>query len=140
MEEIQNKPKAEPVVRRQRPLMLTVFCLWGFVYFGLLSLLFIAGLAWSGFLRELVQKYASAGIFRHADIWWILLTATVLHLAGISATLMIWLLKKKGYFLLVLVCFSVLAIQLFLPGVGLLSPIVYLIFIIMFGLFYRLLS
>jgi len=122
---------------KSRPIGLSIFCLFGFVYFTLLSLLFILAIFYSGWITEVTNKYVPAEIVTRTDMLLFLLTGAILHLIAFAGLIFIWNMRKIGYFLLGIPCLVVASYHLLQSQISIYNTLVYIIFIIVFGLYYR---
>jgi len=120
-----------------RTLFLSVLCLFSFVYFLLIFFLFLIALFYSGWISEVVITYLPSEGFTKIQIILLLLAGLLLHGTAFTGTVFLWKLKKMGYFLLALPCFIMAVFQLIQPRIGVAFTGVYILVIILFGLFYR---
>ncbi len=133
------KPNEPEVIEltKPRPVLLTVLCLISFVFFSVFSLLFIAGLFYSGWIARVTMQYMPAGEFTKTQIQFFFCAGFLLHGLAFAGVLMIWNLRKAGYYLLGISCLIVAAYQLLLPFSAIASTAVYVIFLFLFGIFFR---
>ena len=138
-EEIQPYHPEQPRVKQDRPLLLSLLCLFSVIYFGLVSLMFLFGTIYSRFITEVINLYIPEGFHHPWMVRFFFLTGFFLHGLGIFGTLMVRKLRKTGYFLFTAACITIAVIQLLLPEIKVTTTAIYILFIIFFGLFYRLL-
>ena len=122
---------------KSRPVVLSILCLFGFVYFTLLSLLFILAIFYSGWITEVTNKYMPAEAVTRSRVLLVFITGALLHAVAFAGLILIWNRRKMGYFLLGIPCFAIAAWHLFQSQISISSTLVYIIFIIVFGLYYR---
>jgi hypothetical protein len=136
-EEVKPDEPKETLVKRTRPLFLTVLCLFSFVYFGLLSLLYLAGLFNSGWITSVTNQYLPTGNISNAQTLFIFMAGFSLHCLSFTGILLIWNLRKTGYYFLGLSCLVIAAFQLFNPLTAITSIAIYIILVFLFGIFYK---
>ncbi len=136
-EDIQPFNPEQQRIKMDRPLLLSVFCLFSVIYFSLVALMFLAGTIYSRFISEVVNLYVPEGFHHPWMVRLFFVTGFFLHVLGIAGTLMIRKLRKKGYYLLTSICITVAVIQLFLPEIKVTTTAIYILLILLFGLFYR---
>jgi hypothetical protein len=120
-----------------RPVLLSIFCLFGFVYFLLLSVILLLALFYSGWISEVTNKYAPVKEVTSNQLLLIFLAGALLHLVAFAGLVMIWNLKKAGYYLLGIPSLLIGTYFLLLPGVSITAVIVYVLFIFVFGVYFR---
>ena len=136
-EEIRPAEIKEVVPQRPRPLILTLLCLFTLVYFALLTLLFLAGLFNTGRIAVVMNQYMPAEGFTKVQSLFVFLAGFTLHGLAFTGVVLIWNLRKTGYYLLGLSCLIIAAVQLLNPTAAITSTAVYIIILFLFGLFFR---
>ena len=136
-EDIIIKLSDETGVKRLRPILLTVLCLFSFVYFGLLSLFFLAGLFNAGWITNVTNQYLTAGDYTKARTLFIFGAGFLLHCIAFTGILLIWKMLRRGFYFLGLSCLVIASYQLFNPVTEIASTAIYILLILLFGLFYR---
>jgi hypothetical protein len=127
----------EPVARRSRSFLLSVLCLFSFAAFGLLSLLFLAGLFNAGWITEVMNQYLPEKGQSRGQTLLFFLAGSGLHGAALAGSILIWRLRRAGYYLLGLSCLLIAAYQLFNPATAVSSTALYIAALFLFGLFYH---
>ena len=127
----------KPLPLLPRPILLSIICIFSFVYFFLLSILFLTTLFFSGWIADVTLLYLPAEELTKIQVFLLLLTAAILHGTAFTGTLFIWRLKKLGYFLLGIPCLIMASYQLFQPQISVTYTGIYILLIIIFGLFFR---
>jgi hypothetical protein len=130
------EPKEIEQVMR-RPLLLSVLCLISFVYFALLSLICLAGLLYSGWITRVTMQYLPTEEFTKAQILLFFGAGFALHGLAFAGGFLIWKLRKTGFYMLGISCLIIAAIQLLIPFTAIASTALYVIFLFLFGFFYR---
>jgi hypothetical protein len=128
-------PESVPV--RTRPLVLTLLCLISFVYFGLLSLLFMAGLFNSAWITSVTNQYLSPADLTKVQTLFFFGAGFILHGFGFTGVLLIWNLRRKGYYFLGISCLLIATYQLLNPLTAISSTATYIILLLLFGLFFK---
>jgi len=124
----------------KRPVLLTALCLFGMVYFLLISVILVVASFYSGWISEVTNKYAPARLIRPNMMLLIFIAAALLHMVSFAGLVMIWKLKKTGYYLLSIPSFLIACYFLILPEVSPSTVIIYIVFIFAYGFYYRRLS
>ena len=120
-----------------RPLLLTVLCLFAFVLFGIITMLFLVSVFWSGRITEVINQYASGDKYSHSQLVLFTLAGFILHAISFTGIIMIWNLKKTGYYLFSLPVLLISVYQLFNNRIPISSLAIYIGLVVLFGLFFR---
>jgi hypothetical protein len=132
-------PNEEPkAVKPLRPLVLTALCLFSFIYSGIIALLMITAIFYSGTLTRIVEKYASRENFLVSPVL-IFLFLAILFSGVFTGTLLIWKMQKKGYYVFGVSIIAVTIFQLLSPQVNVTATLADIGLLIFFGFFFRLL-
>ncbi len=131
MEEVKPQPLLP------RPPFLSVICIFSFVYFLLLFILFLIALFVSGWIAEVTLSYLPEEELTKSQVIFLLFSASILHGTAFIGILGIWKLKRWGYFLLGIPCLIIASYQLFQPQIAITSTGIYIFLIVLFGLFFR---
>lgn len=135
----ENKPD-EPVKTteaRTRPFVLTLLCLFSFIYFGIFLLLFLAGLVKARSITRIMDQYLSTELPALPPAAWIFGVGFTLHALAFAGVILVWKLRKTGYYFLGLACLIIAALQLINPMAAVASTAIYIVFLLLFGLFFR---
>jgi len=133
----------EPVSKKptrtasKRPVLFTGLALFSSVYFSLMALLFLSAIFYSGPITSVLEKYALDEEFSKNQIVAIFAGGFVLHLLGLTGSILLWKLRKQGYYLLAVPCFIIALFQLFRPEISVASTFIYFLFIVLFGVFFK---
>jgi hypothetical protein len=136
-EEIKPIEQGQPGPVKSRPVFLTALCLFSFVYFGLLTLLLFLGLFNSGWITGVMNQYLETAGYTKMQTIIVFGAGFLLHGLGFTGILLIWNLRKTGYYLLGLSCLVIAAYQLLNPMTAITSTAAYIIFILLFGIFFN---
>ena len=120
-----------------RPVFLTVLCLISLVYFALLSLFFIAGLSNATWITGVMNQYLPAVDYTKTQTLLFFGTGLFLHGLAVTGVLLIWNLRKTGYYFLGISCLITAIYQLINPLAAITSTAIYIAFILLFGFFFR---
>jgi hypothetical protein len=126
-----------PEVKRNRPVILTMLCLASLVFFGFLSALFLAGVIWNDKISAVMAQYQMAGKGSFSGNLLFFLTGFFLHGLAFTAIVMILWLRKAGYYLLGTACLAIAGYQMYNPSGTVASTVIYILFILSFGVFFR---
>lgn len=136
-EEIKPVEVKKTGTRKTRPVILTVVCLFFMVFFTLLSALFASALAGAEWITKVTNQYVQFDTWSIGEIRWLFAAGFALHLAGLAGCVLIWFMKKAGYYLLGSSSLLITAIQLFRPEFTVTFTALYIFIIIFFGLFFK---
>lgn len=132
-------PVAEPVLKKdsKRPFVLSILCMFSFVYFGIISLLFFLSLIYSGWITEVVNKYMEDKDYTTVQVVGIALAGFLLHGFSFAGCIRMWYMKRSGYLIFGISTLIIAVYQLFQDQIHVLETVIYIGLIILFGLFYR---
>jgi len=130
-----NNPKTGPVT--PRPVLLTVLCLFSFIFFSLLSLLFFIFVFYSGKIASVRNLYVPEDKYSANHLLILFSAGLLFHLTAFAGTFLLWHRRKAGYYLLAPSCLFIALYQLLQPHTTLGTAGVYIFLIILFGLFFR---
>jgi hypothetical protein len=131
---VENLPAAAPPAR---PFLLTLLCLPAFTFFTLLSLVYIAVLVRAGWITEVTNKYLGTSGESVARNVLMFGGGFLLHGLAVAGVILMWRIRKTGYYLLGGSCIVISVFQLFNPRAEVVSTAVYMGFLLLFGLFFR---
>jgi hypothetical protein len=137
MEEINPSPGNTLGEAAKRPFLLTVLCLFSFVFFGLISVLFLFALLYSGSIADMVLRYAPENSPARITILLYILGGFLLHALSLAGNILIWKMRRLGYILFGISSLIIAAYQLFATQISPLTTAFYIGLILAFGLFYK---
>ena len=137
MEKDRSPGTGVPPKAGKRPVLLSVLCLFGMVYFLVISVILVIATLYSGWISEVTNKYAPAREIRPDIVLLVFIGAALLHMVSFAGLVMIWRLKKTGYYLLSVPSFLIASFFLILPQVSPSSVVIYIVFIFAYGFYYR---
>jgi hypothetical protein len=138
MEETVEKNQDQPVIiKPARPFLLSLVALFSFVFHGFISLLFLFATFYSGWIFDIVIKYMPQSPISRATLTLYILAGFFLHACSFTGTFMIWKMKRAGYILFSVAGLIIASYQLFQTRISFLTTGVYILLIIIFGLFYK---
>ena len=124
-------------VKSQRPVFLTLLSLFAFIFFGIFSILCLLALFNSGWIVDVKDQYLPSGGSSKGMTIFIFATGSILHLTAFFGVLQIWQQKKRGYLIYSISALILAAYQLLSDQISILTTVVYISLIILFGIFYR---
>jgi hypothetical protein len=137
MEEISTTPGNTQEEAAKRSFLLTVLCLFSFVFFGLISVLFLFALLYSGSIADMVLRYAPENPPARISVFFYILGGFLLHTLSLAGIILIWNMKKSGYILFSISSLIIAAYQLLATQISPLTTAFYIGLIFAFGLFYK---
>ena len=120
-----------------RPLILTILCLFSFVFFGLISLLFLFALLFSGTITDMVLRYSPESFPGGIPVVVYISGGFLLHALSFTGIILIWKMKRKGYLWFGIPTLIISAFQLLATHISPLTTAFYIIMLIALGLFYK---
>ena len=136
-DEINPKETHEASQAIPRPFLLTVLCLISLVYLALLSILFAAALFKSGWITSVMNQYVSGGGLTKTQTALVFGSGLFLHGLAFAGVILIWNLRKSGYYFLGISCLIIASYQLINPLTAITPTAIYIGLILLFGFFYR---
>jgi hypothetical protein len=123
--------------KKPRPVFLSVISIFAFVFYGVISLLFLFALFSSGWISEVRNKYLPDGTESRQTIILITAAGFLLHLTSLIGSINIWYRRKFGYLMLSISTLVIALFQLFSQRISIFTTAVYICFIVLFGIYYR---
>ena len=120
-----------------RPVLLSVLCFFSFVFFAVLSVLFFIGLFYSGWITSVSNQYIPHEAVSKSHIFIILLAGFLLHFMAFTGSVLIWNLHKTGYYILGFSCLIIAGYQTLQPQITVTTTAIYIVLLLLFGLFFR---
>ena len=121
----------------KRPLLLSVLCIFAWIYYGIMASLFLLALFYSGWITEIINQYITDDSWSTTQTVLLFLSMFALHAIAFSGVVLLWNGRRTGYYLFAIPSILITVFHLFRPEVSWLSTAVYAILVILFGLFYR---
>jgi hypothetical protein len=121
----------------QRPFFLSLICIFIIIFYGLISLLFLAALFSSGWITEVSNKYLTEGTESKQMIILIIAAGFLLHLVSFIGCIKIWYMRKSGFLMFSISSLIIALSQLFFVKISVFTIGVYICFILIFGFYYR---
>jgi hypothetical protein len=137
MEELKTTSSNPPEDAPVRPFLLTLLCLFSFVFSGLITLLFLLALLWSGTIADMVFRYAPENSASGITVFFYTFAGFVLHALSLTGIILIWKMKRRGYLLFGVTFLVIAGYQLMASRISPLTTGFYIGLIIAFGLFVR---
>jgi hypothetical protein len=137
MEEISTTPGKTHEEAAKRPFLLTVLCLFSFVFFGLISVLFFFALLYSGSIADMVLRYAPENPLSRIIILFYILGGFLLHGLSLASIIFIWKMRRLGYILFAISSLMIAGYQIFATQISPLTTAFYIGFILVFGFFLK---
>ncbi len=133
----EKDPIEEKEISISRPFLLSVISLFFLIFFTIFALLFLLSLFYTGTIAQVINTYIPENAFSPLVITLIILSGFVLHAAASTGILLMWNMRKKGYFVFSVSCLLLTTFQLTQHQVSIAITAVYVGAVILFGLFYR---
>ena len=136
-EEAGNVKTIETGLVKPRPVFLSMLCLFAFVYFALLTILFFTCIFYSGTITRVKNLYISDDVYTGKQFLFFFSAGFLLHGFAFAGSILIWYRRKIGYYFLALSCLIIATCQFFQPHIAIGTTGVYIVMIILFGLFFN---
>ena len=137
MDELAKTPETTRKETARRPFFLIVLCLFSFVFFGLISVLFLFALLYSGSITDMVLRYAPENSPARITVLFYILGGFLLHTLSLAGIILIWKMRKPGYILFGISSLIIAAYQLFATQISPLTTAFYIGLIFAFGFFLK---
>jgi len=134
-EPFMEAPHALP--KSKRPFLFTLICLFAGVYYLTLAALFITGFSYSGRVADAINLYASVTRFSKTEMSLILGLMSALFILTFSGIILMFKMRRYGYYIFGISSLLLAAIRLFRPVLSFSGPAVLIVFLILFGLYFR---
>jgi cation transport ATPase len=138
-----NKGHRENHSRRRhkqpRPVFLTYLCIFAFVFYGLISVSLFILIFFSGWIAgsDFQTRFLPDWVDSKQMIILVFAVASVLHLFSLIGTVKMWNRKKSGYLMFSISTLAIALFQLFTDRISIFTTAVYILFILLFGYYYR---
>jgi len=126
-----------PLPKRNHPFFLTILCLFGWVYFFVFMVLFIAGFFFSGWVTDAINLYAPVVQYSKTGVTLILGLFSVLFILAFSGIIVMWNMRRYGYYIFGISSLLLASLQLFHFRISFSGPFIFIVLLILFGLYYR---
>jgi len=123
--------------KQPRPTFLSVICIIAFVFYGLITFLFLLALFFSGWIARVRNTYIPDGTDSKLIIIAITAGGFILHLVSLIGSINIWFRRKSGYIMFSVSTLIIALFQLFSDRISVFTTSVYVCFILLFGIYYR---
>jgi polyferredoxin len=137
MEEIRVKNGNTRNDVAKRPFLLALLCLFSFVFFGLISLLFLIALFWAGTIADMVLRYAPEHSVQRFTVISYILGGLILHMLSLTGIILIWNMRRMGYLVFGVSTLIISGYQLFASQISPLTTTFYIALVILFGVFLK---
>jgi hypothetical protein len=130
-------PIGRPQPETKRPLLLSVLCLFSFVFFGILSLVFLVSFFYSKWITGITNSYLpEAGQLRWGVIG-ITAAGFLLHAAAFTGSVQMWRMKRSGFYVFGIACLVISVYQIFRDEISIGITLLYIGLILLFGIFFK---
>lgn len=130
-------PSPEHPGAPRRPFLLTLLCLAAFASFALITLLLLPSLFYSFSFTNLINTYITGPPVSSGTVFLVMLLLIILYATACAGIILIWRLKRAGYFLFGIPVLLLAVYQLIQADIPILSTAILVFFLIGFGIFYR---
>ncbi len=137
MELAEKNKDVIPAEKPSRPILLSLLCVFSFVFSAIVSILFLVSVFYSGRLTSVINQYMPDDNQSGMKVFLICFGGFALHAVSFAGTFLIWRLKKTGYYLLSSSSLLIAGYQLFHPKISTSVTLIYIVSILLFGLFFR---
>jgi len=120
-----------------RPLILSVLCIFSWIYFGMIALVFLFAAVYSGRITGLAHQYLSERVLTKGLTLGFSLTGFFLHGASFTGVILLWNLRKTGYYFFSIPALLIVFLHLFRSDISWFATALYVLLIIAFGIYYR---
>jgi len=130
-----NKPS--PLPKHDRPFLMTILCLFSWVYFGLLFALFITGLIYSGWVTDAINLYTDVSQYSKIGVSLVLGISSVMFLLALTGSVLLWKMRRPGLYVFGISALLLICLQIYRPGLSFSGAGISIALFILFALYYR---
>ena len=123
-----------------RPLWLSALCIFSWILYGCLAALFILALFYTGWITELIVQYVPDKSWVSGEVILLFLCGFMLYVIAFTGVILMWKLRRTGYYLFTIPTLLIAAFHLFRPDISWISTALYILLVILFGIFLRRMS
>jgi cation transport ATPase len=125
--------------KQPRPVLLTFLCIFSLVFYGLTSVLLFILMFFTGWIAEsdFRNRFLPDWVDSKQMIILVFAVASVLHLFSLIGTVKMWNRRKSGYLMFSISTLAIALFQLFTDRISIFTTAVYILFILLFGYYYR---
>ena len=120
-----------------RPLWLSALCIFSWILYGCLAALFILALFYTGWITELIVQYVPDKSWVSGEVVLLFLGGFMLHVIAFTGVIFMWKLRRIGYYLFTIPSLLIAAFHLFRPDISWISTALYVLLVVLFGIFLR---
>ncbi|MBC8484539.1 MAG: hypothetical protein H8D45_00655 [Bacteroidetes bacterium] len=132
-----DKEEQDLLIKKQRPFFLSILCVAVFVYSGLFTLLFLTGIIFNKWLTTILNDFLPERNFNSTLILLLNLSGVILYGLSFLGAFYIWKLKLHGFYIY-MISTIILIIAPYFIGLGsTINTIVFLLLILLPGMYYR---
>jgi len=126
-----------PLPGNKRPFFLTILCLFSGVYFFLFTILFLSGFFYSGWVTDAINLYAPIDQYSLTAVRLVLGVFAALFILGLSGIIIMWNLRKTGYYLFGISSLILASSQFLVSRISFSGALVLIPLLILFGFYFR---
>jgi len=132
-----DKEEQDLLIKKQRPFFLSILCVAVFVYSGLFTLLFLTGIIFNKWFTTILNDFLPERNFKSTLILLLNLSGVILYGLSFLGAFYIWKLKRRGFYIY-LVSTIILIVAPYFIGLGsTINTIIFLLLILLLGIYYR---
>ncbi|MBN1198080.1 MAG: hypothetical protein JXA23_01920 [Bacteroidales bacterium] len=121
----------------KRPLLVSLLCFFSWIYYGILTGLFLLALFYSGWISEVIHQYLPDGKGTTLPVSLLFFGMFLLHGTAFTGVIFLWYGRSKGYLVFAIPTILITVSHLFRPDISWISTAIYTILVILFGIYYR---
>jgi hypothetical protein len=127
----------KPLPTGRRPFFLTLLCIFAGIYYFLFAALFTAGFFFSGWVTNAINMYAPVVLYSKAGVTLTLAGLSLLFILSFTGIVVMFFMRRPGYWIFGVSSLLLSAVQLFRPTLSFSGPVMFILFLILFGLYFR---
>ncbi|MDP4281859.1 MAG: hypothetical protein Q8867_06870 [Bacteroidota bacterium] len=121
----------------QRPVILIALCLFSWVFFAVIALLFLTSLFFSGWITKIIHTYTPENFSPHTIVVLFSLAGFLLHAVAFSGVILMWKMKISGFIIFAISVLLIAVYQMFQGQISLPVTLTYIVLLLLFGLFFK---
>jgi hypothetical protein len=135
--QIPNPIEKSENLKSSRPFLLSLVSVFSFIFFGIITLLFLLALFNVSWILDITEKYLPDSDFSKGKAVFYIIAGFLLHSIALAGIIYIWKGRKTGYYLFSISSILLASFQLLSNKISVLTTAVYISLVLLFGIFYR---
>ena len=120
----------------KRPLFLSILCIFSWIYYGIIAVLFLLGMFYNGLVTETLNRYLPEEKQGGGQIFLVFFIGFFLHSVAFTGVVFLWKQRRPGYYLFGISSLVMAGFHLLRSDISWISTALYVCMVILFGIFF----